>query len=97
MQLDRLAAARKAAKMTATEVAERLGISPSYYSLLERGKRRLHLDTALKIACILKKNPSEIFLPSEFTDSKPKQQEGDSVVKAGRNQAQEKNFHDTAS
>jgi len=62
----KLKAARKAAGLTQVEIAKRLGISDSFYSQLENGKRRLSLKMALDIAAILKKTPNELFLPCDL-------------------------------
>lgn len=39
--------ARKDAGLTMQETAEKLGISESYYSLIERGERQANMDIAL--------------------------------------------------
>ncbi len=57
---------RTKAGFTQQQVAEKLGISESYYCQLENGQRRMSLDYALKIATILKRTPNDIFLPPDF-------------------------------
>ncbi|GAB6100400.1 hypothetical protein JCM16358_22790 [Halanaerocella petrolearia] len=61
---------RKDADLTQKQMAEKLGISESYYCLLENGKRPMKLKMALEIAKILDKTPDEIFLPTNFTECK---------------------------
>lgn len=52
--------------LTTKEIAERIGISQSYYCLLENNKRRLFYDTAKKIAKIFNLKPDDIFyIPNE--------------------------------
>lgn len=48
-----LIALRKAKKLTQTQLAEEVGISPSYVTLIETGKRRVPVWTAKKIAAAL--------------------------------------------
>lgn len=47
-------------------MADKLGISESYYCQLENNKRRMSLNIALDIASILKMTPNDIFLPDNF-------------------------------
>jgi DNA-binding XRE family transcriptional regulator len=44
-----------------------VGIDRSFYSRIERGARNPSLDVALKIAEVLKKDVSEIFLPNNVS------------------------------
>ena len=48
-----LIALRKAKKMTQTQLAEEVGIYPSYVTAIETGKRRVPVWTAKKIAAVL--------------------------------------------
>lgn len=48
-------------KMTAKEVAEKVGISKPFYCQLENCKRRLSYETALKIAKVFKVKPDFLF------------------------------------
>lgn len=64
--MDKLKLYRKEAGLTQLEMGELLGISESGYCLIENGKRRLTYDMAVKIATILKMNPSDIFMPVSF-------------------------------
>lgn len=43
------------------EIANLLGISQSYYSKIETGKKRLFYDMAIKIAIIFNTKPDKIF------------------------------------
>lgn len=56
-----LAIARENIGMTQTRMAELLGISRSYYSLIENGMRNPDYGLAKRIAKILKVSPSSIF------------------------------------
>lgn len=64
----KLKEAREAAGLTQLEIAKKLGISDSFYSQIENGKRRLSLKIALDIAAILKKTPNDLFLSSDMAD-----------------------------
>lgn len=52
---------RKKKKYTVTDMAHFLNISPSYYSQIENGKRKLTYQQAKDIAKIFKKKPDQIF------------------------------------
>ncbi len=43
------------------DMAERLGISKSYYCQIEQKKRRLHYEMAKKIASIFNLKPDDLF------------------------------------
>lgn len=62
---DNLIKMRKENKLTIYQMANKLGISSSYYSQIENKKRRLSYDMAIKIANIFSKNPDEIFIKSQ--------------------------------
>ena len=47
---------------TIYDMAKRLNISVSYYSLLENNKRKLSYDMAIKIAACFNKTPDQLFL-----------------------------------
>lgn len=64
--MEKLKLFRKDAGLTQSEMGELLGISESGYCLIENRKRRLTFEMAVKIATILKKNPSDIFMPNNF-------------------------------
>ncbi|HCS74695.1 MAG TPA: XRE family transcriptional regulator [Clostridiales bacterium] len=49
------------AGLTQSFMARKLGISSSYYCLLENGKRRITLDLALSISQIIDKPLEDIF------------------------------------
>lgn len=59
---DTLKKLRKENNFTIYEMANKLGISSSYYSQIENKKRRLYYDFAIKIAAIFNKKPDDIFL-----------------------------------
>ncbi len=48
-------------KYTCKEMAKMLKISPSYYSQIENGKRKLDYKMAVKIASIFELYPDDIF------------------------------------
>lgn len=48
-------------KMTAREVALKVGISKPFYCQLENCKRRLSYETALKIALVFGVKPDDLF------------------------------------
>jgi DNA-binding XRE family transcriptional regulator len=68
--MDNLVKFREEARLTQKQLAYKIGISESYYCLLEKGKRRMSLELALKIATVLKKTPNDIFLPNYMAKSK---------------------------
>ena len=53
---------RKEFGLTIYDMAYKLNISTSHYSLLENKKRMLTYDMAIKIAKIFNKKPDDIFL-----------------------------------
>ena len=60
---DRLRLLRERNGLTRKDISEAVGISPSYYSMLEYGSKsvgRLPLEKALKLAEILKCRPEEL-------------------------------------
>lgn len=52
---------RKSNKMTQNEVAEKLGIGRSYYSMLENNSREPKLELALQFAKIFKVKIEEVY------------------------------------
>lgn len=61
---------RERNNLTASEVAEKVGITKGYYSMIENGKRGLSYPIAVKIADVFGKKPDEIFFDHEFTNEK---------------------------
>lgn len=61
---------RKENCLTQKEMANRLGISESFYCQIEGGQRGLSIDHAIKISEILERTLDEIFLISNL--AKPK-------------------------
>lgn len=59
--IEKLKKIRKDKKFTRKQIADMLGISESYYSKIENGKKRLFYDMAIKIADIFKTKPDNIF------------------------------------
>ena len=61
--------ARKEAGLRQWQIAETVGIDRSFYSRIERGTRNPSLEVALKIAEVLNKDVTEIFLSSDVSKS----------------------------
>lgn len=53
----------KVPKMTQRELAEKVGISHTYLSNIENGKRPLSITLASRIAKVLRCSRDDIFLP----------------------------------
>lgn len=52
---------RKEKEITIYNMAQKLSITPSFYSQIENKKRRLFYDTAVRIGIILNIRPDTIF------------------------------------
>lgn len=59
---DKLREKRKNLGLSQKYMAEKLGITVSFYSQIENKKKRLYYDTAVKIADILNMKPDQLFL-----------------------------------
>lgn len=59
--VEKLKKLRKENRLTIYDMADKLGITASYYSQIENQKRRLFYDMAVKISKIFDKKPDEIF------------------------------------
>ena len=68
--IEQLKKVREQSKLTAAEVAEKVGITKGYYSMIENGKRGLSYTIAVKIADVFDMKPDEIFFEHEFTNEK---------------------------
>ncbi|MGG5333720.1 helix-turn-helix transcriptional regulator [Enterococcus sp. AZ163] len=68
--IEKLKNIREQNNLTASEVAEKVGITKGYYSMIENGKRGLSYPIAVKIADVFGKKPDEIFFDHEFTNEK---------------------------
>jgi len=64
--VNKLRGFRRQVGLTQKQIAEKLGISESYYCQIENNKRRMSLQTALEIAAILRLAPNDIFLLNNF-------------------------------
>lgn len=53
---------RKNRKISLREIGQVIGVSESYLSLIEKGKRNLSFDMAVKISNYLETTPDELFL-----------------------------------
>ena len=58
---NKLKEVRRNKKMTAREVAEKVGISKPFYCQIENCRRRLSYDTAVKIANVFGVKPDHLF------------------------------------
>lgn len=68
--IEQLKRVREENQLTAQDVAERVGITKGYYSMIENGKRGLSYPIAVKIAEVFGMKPDEIFFEHEFTNEK---------------------------
>ena len=57
---------RKKHKYTIYDMADKLNITPSFYSQIENKKRRLFYDTAVKISAIFNMKPDQIFYTKNY-------------------------------
>ena len=67
--------ARKCIGMTQNEMAEILGISRSFYGLIENGSRNPNYGLTKRIAKFLKVSPNAIFFDLDGFEMKPKKRE----------------------
>jgi len=58
---DKLKELRKKKGITQKQIAERLNITVSFYCQIEKKKKKLYYDTAIKIADIFNMHPDDIF------------------------------------
>lgn len=63
--MDNLKKIRKQMGLTIYDMADKLGITASFYSQIENKKRRLFYDMAIKIADIFEVTPDELFYIKE--------------------------------
>ena len=68
--IEQLKKTRDKNQLTAQEVADKVGITKGYYSMIENGKRGLSYPIAVKIANVFGMKPDEIFFDHEFTNEK---------------------------
>lgn len=59
--MDKLKKMRKENGLTVYNMAEKLGITASFYSQIENKRRRLFYDMAVKIADVFNSTPDDIF------------------------------------
>lgn len=67
MVLKKLEKIRKEHKKTFQQVADKAGLTKEFYWMIEKGKRKLSYENAVKIAMVFNKEPDDIFLNSELT------------------------------
>lgn len=60
-KMNKLKKIRQEKKITIYQMAEKLGITASFYCQIENKKRRLFYDMAIKIAKIFDMKPDELF------------------------------------
>lgn len=58
---DKLKSMRELKGLKVAEVADYCGISKSYYSQIENGKRRLYYNLAVKISAVFGLKPDDLF------------------------------------
>jgi putative transcriptional regulator len=58
---------REKSNKTQKQISEALGITESYYCLIENNKRKLSLEHAYKLSKIYQVSMDEIFLSTNFT------------------------------
>ena len=76
MKLNTLEELRTAKGLTQEEIAARIGVAVSTYSMYANGHRMIPRQVAEQIACILDCKLEEIFLPEKFTVSKSRRDHG---------------------
>lgn len=67
MVLQNLETIRKENGKTFLQVADAAGLTKEFYWMIEKGKRRLSYENAVKIALVFGKEPDDIFLETELT------------------------------
>ncbi|MGM0341634.1 helix-turn-helix transcriptional regulator [Enterococcus sp. AZ007] len=67
MVLQNLESVRKQQGLTFQQVADQAGLTKEFYWMIEKGKRKLSYENAVKIASVFGKEPDDIFLNSELT------------------------------
>ncbi|MGO2892452.1 MAG: helix-turn-helix transcriptional regulator [Enterococcus devriesei] len=67
MVLQKLESVRKEQGKTFQQVADEAGLSKEFYWMIEKGKRKLSYENAVKIALVFDREPDDIFLNSELT------------------------------
>lgn len=68
--IEKLKQIREKHNYSGSDVANIVGITKGYYSLIENGKRGLSYPLAVKIAAVFNLKPDDIFLSNEFTNEK---------------------------
>ncbi len=67
MVLQNLETIRKENGKTFQQVADAAGLTKEFYWMIEKGKRKLSYENAVKIALVFGKEPDDIFLETELT------------------------------
>ena len=67
MVLQNLETIRKENGKTFQQVADAAGLTKEFYWMIEKGKRSLSYENAVKIALVFGKEPDDIFLETELT------------------------------
>ncbi|MFZ4908214.1 helix-turn-helix transcriptional regulator [Enterococcus thailandicus] len=79
MVLKKLEKIRKESGKTFQDVANNAGLTKEFYWMIEKGKRKLSYENAVRIALVFGKEPDDIFLESELT--KTEFTDGKEIVK----------------
>ncbi|MDU0318999.1 MULTISPECIES: helix-turn-helix transcriptional regulator [unclassified Enterococcus] len=72
MVLKKLEKIRKESGKTFQDVADQAGLTKEFYWMIEKGKRKLSYENAVRIALVFGKEPDDIFLESELTKTEQK-------------------------
>ncbi|MEQ7264458.1 helix-turn-helix transcriptional regulator [Enterococcus hirae] len=67
MVLKKLEKIRKDSGKTFQDVANHAGLTKEFYWMIEKGKRKLSYENAVRIALVFGKEPDDIFLEHELT------------------------------
>lgn len=67
MVLQKLETVRKQEGLTFQQVADQAGLTKEFYWMIEKGKRKLSYENAVRIALVFGKEPDDIFLTTELT------------------------------
>lgn len=78
-----LANRRGQAGLSQQDVARAVGISRSFYTLIERGARNPSLVVALRLAALLGAAPEELFAPPQFRAARPGRARAASKTRTG--------------
>ena len=67
--MNKLKELRNLHNLTIKQIADIIGISPTYYWQIENGKRNLYYNMAIKIADIFSLKPDDIFYQKKINNN----------------------------